>query len=86
MWWKANTAYHPEYTKFIVKHNALGNLDRVHWKMDGAKYSSILEEILLHSAKDLRLGLVFTFQQDNDLQHKAGVTIEWLKGQRQLMC
>uniref|UniRef100_A0A803K6F5 Tc1-like transposase DDE domain-containing protein n=1 Tax=Xenopus tropicalis TaxID=8364 RepID=A0A803K6F5_XENTR len=39
--------------------------------MDGAKYRAILEENLLESAKDLRLGRRFTFQQDNDPKHKA---------------
>ena len=47
--------------------------------MDGAKYRQILEENLLQSAKDLRLGRRFTFQQDNDPKHTAKVTLEWLK-------
>ncbi len=34
--------------------------------MDGAKYRAILEENLLRSARDLRLGWRFTFQQDNE--------------------
>uniref|UniRef100_A0A803KCR5 Tc1-like transposase DDE domain-containing protein n=1 Tax=Xenopus tropicalis TaxID=8364 RepID=A0A803KCR5_XENTR len=47
--------------------------------MDGAKYRAILEETLLESAKDLRLGRRFTFQQDNDPKHKARATMEWFK-------
>ncbi|CDQ87759.1 unnamed protein product [Oncorhynchus mykiss] len=33
--------------------------------MNGAKYREILDENLLRSAQDLRLGRRFTFQQDN---------------------
>uniref|UniRef100_A0AAZ3REB4 Tc1-like transposase DDE domain-containing protein n=1 Tax=Oncorhynchus tshawytscha TaxID=74940 RepID=A0AAZ3REB4_ONCTS len=34
---------------------------------------------LMESAKDLRLGRRFVFQQDNDPKHKAKSTMEWLK-------
>uniref|UniRef100_A0AAR2IXQ6 Tc1-like transposase DDE domain-containing protein n=1 Tax=Pygocentrus nattereri TaxID=42514 RepID=A0AAR2IXQ6_PYGNA len=56
-----------------------GKLVKVDGKMDGAKYRAILEENLLESAKDLRLGRRFTFQQDNDPKHKARATMEWFK-------
>jgi hypothetical protein len=46
-----------------------GRLARIEWKMNGAKYSEILDENLLKSAQDLRLGWRFTFQQDNDPKH-----------------
>ena len=46
-------------------------------KMNGAKYREILDENLLQSAQDLRLGLRFTFQQDNDPKHTAKTTQEW---------
>ena len=36
-----------------------------------AKYREILDENLLQSAQDLRLGRRFTFQQDNDPKHTA---------------
>ena len=39
--------------------------------MNGAKNGEILDENLLQSAQDLRLGLRFTFQQDNDPKHTA---------------
>uniref|UniRef100_A0A8C6SFF1 Uncharacterized protein n=1 Tax=Neogobius melanostomus TaxID=47308 RepID=A0A8C6SFF1_9GOBI len=39
----------------------------------------ILEENLLESARELRLGRRFTFQQDNDPKHKAKSTMEWFK-------
>ena len=46
--------------------------------MDGAKYRRILDENLFESAMDLKLGRRFTFQQDNDMKHKAKATLEWL--------
>ena len=56
-----------------------GKLVRVDRKMDGAKYMAILEENLLESAKDLRLGRWFTFEQDNDPKHTARATMEWFR-------
>ncbi len=47
-------------------------------KMNVAKYRDILDENLLQSAQDLRLGRRFTFQQDNDPKHTAKITKEWL--------
>ena len=47
--------------------------------MDGAKYRTILEENLSESAKDLRLGQSFTFQQDNKPTHTARATMEWFR-------
>ena len=55
-----------------------GRLVRIEGKMNGAKYREILDENLLQSAQDLRLGRRFTFQQDNDPQHTAKTTQEWL--------
>ncbi len=37
-----------------------------------------LDENLLQSAQDLRLGRRFTFQQDNDPKHTAKIMKEWL--------
>ena len=48
-------------------------------KMNGAKYREILDENLLQSAQDFRLGRRFTFQQDNEPQHTAKTTQEWLR-------
>ena len=47
--------------------------------MNGAKYREIIDENLLQSAQDLRLGRRFTFQQDNDPKHTAKTTQEWLR-------
>uniref|UniRef100_A0A9J8BXV5 Tc1-like transposase DDE domain-containing protein n=1 Tax=Cyprinus carpio carpio TaxID=630221 RepID=A0A9J8BXV5_CYPCA len=46
--------------------------------MNAAKYRDILDENLLQSAQDLRLGRRFTFQQDNDPKHTAKIMKEWL--------
>uniref|UniRef100_A0AAZ3NQ26 Tc1-like transposase DDE domain-containing protein n=1 Tax=Oncorhynchus tshawytscha TaxID=74940 RepID=A0AAZ3NQ26_ONCTS len=56
-----------------------GKMVKIDGKMDGAKYRTILEENLMESAKDLRLGQRFVFQQDNDPKHKAKSTMEWFK-------
>ena len=46
--------------------------------MDGGKYRRILDENLLESAMNLKLGRRFTFQQDNNPKHKDKDTLEWL--------
>ena len=48
--------------------------------MDEAKYREILQENLLQSAKKLKLGRKFTFQQDND--PKAKTTLECLNNKK----
>uniref|UniRef100_A0A4W5MCD4 Guanine nucleotide-binding protein subunit gamma n=1 Tax=Hucho hucho TaxID=62062 RepID=A0A4W5MCD4_9TELE len=47
--------------------------------MNRAKYKEILDENLLQSAHDLRLGQRFTFQQDNNPKHTAKTMQEWLR-------
>ena len=49
-----------------------GRLVRIEAKMIGEKYREILDENLLQSAQDLRLGRRFTFQQDR--KHTAKTT------------
>uniref|UniRef100_A0A4W5M391 HMG box domain-containing protein n=1 Tax=Hucho hucho TaxID=62062 RepID=A0A4W5M391_9TELE len=56
-----------------------GRLVRIEEKINGTKYKEILDENLLQSTKDLRLGRRFTFQQDNDPKHTAKTTQEWLR-------
>ena len=52
-----------------------GRLVRIEGKMNGAKYRErSIDENLLLSAQDLRLGRRFTFQQDNDPKHTAKTT------------
>ncbi|MGH0130460.1 UNVERIFIED_CONTAM: hypothetical protein FKN15_035187 [Acipenser sinensis] len=93
LWHRPNTAPLPVNTIPTVKHGGgsiilwgcfssagTGKLVRIEGKMDGAKYRQILEENLFQSAKDLKLGRKFTFQQDNDPKHKA--TLYWLKNKK----
>ena len=56
-----------------------GILVRIEGKMNGAKYWEILDENLLQSTQDLRLGQRFTFQQDNDPKHTAKTMQEWFQ-------
>jgi hypothetical protein len=50
-------------------------------KMNGAKYRETLDENLLQSSQDLRLGRWFTFQQDTDPKHTGNTSQEWLRDQ-----
>ncbi len=50
-----------------------GRLVAIEGKMNAAKYRDILDENLLQSAQDLRLGRRFTFQQDNDPKYTAKI-------------
>ncbi|KAG2459283.1 TC1A transposase, partial [Polypterus senegalus] len=54
-------------------------LVRIKGKMTAAMYRDILDENLLQSALDLRLGRHFIFQQDNDHKHTAKISKEWLQ-------
>jgi hypothetical protein len=54
-------------------------LVRIEVTINGAKYRQILVENLLQSAKDLRLGRIFTFQQDNDPKYTSKINLEWLQ-------
>ena len=56
-----------------------GRLVRIEGKMNAAMYRDILDENLLQSALDLRLGRRFTFQHDNDPKQTAKRTKEWLR-------
>ena len=55
-----------------------GRLDRTEGKMNRAKYREILDENMLQSTQDLRLGRRFTFQQDNAPKHTAKTRKECL--------
>ena len=57
----------------------LSSPDKLDGKMNRAKYREILDENLLQSAQDLRLGRRFTSQQDNDPKHTAKTMQEWLR-------
>ncbi len=91
VWRKPGTAHHLSNTVPTVKHGGgsimlwgcfsaagTGRLVAIEGKMNAAKYRDILDENLLQSAQDLRLGRRFTFQQDNVPKHTAKITKEWL--------
>ena len=56
-----------------------GRLVRIEAKMNGAKYREILDVNLLQSCQYFRLGRRFIFQQDNNHEHTAKTTQEWLR-------
>ncbi|KAG2455796.1 TCB1 transposase, partial [Polypterus senegalus] len=92
VWRKPGTAYHQANTIPTVKHvgdsimlwgcfsvAGTGRLVRIKRKMTAAMYRDILDENLLQSTLDLRLGRRFIFQQDNDPKHTAKISKEWLQ-------
>uniref|UniRef100_A0A8C5E5U7 Tc1-like transposase DDE domain-containing protein n=1 Tax=Gouania willdenowi TaxID=441366 RepID=A0A8C5E5U7_GOUWI len=48
-------------------------------KINAVMYRNILEENLVQSAPDLRLGRQCIFQQDNDPRHTAKISKEWVQ-------
>ena len=56
-----------------------GRLVRIGGKLNAAMYRDILDEKLLQSTLDLRLGRRFILHQDNDPEHTAKITKEWLQ-------
>ncbi|KAG2469896.1 TC1A transposase, partial [Polypterus senegalus] len=92
IWRKPGTAHHQANTLPTVKHGGgsimlwgcfsvagTGRLVRIKRKMTAAMYRNILDENLLQSALHLRLGRRFIFQQDNNPNHKAKISKEWLQ-------
>ncbi|KAK3535081.1 hypothetical protein QTP70_003026 [Hemibagrus guttatus] len=92
VWRKPDTAHHLANIIPTVKNGGssimlwgcfstagTGRLVRMDGKMNAAMYRDILDENLLQSALDLRLGRRFIFQQDNDPKHTAKITKEWLR-------
>ncbi|KAK3560591.1 hypothetical protein QTP86_010927 [Hemibagrus guttatus] len=68
--------------KTIVKQlgeKGTGQLHRIKWMMGGAMNRQILGENLLPSARALKMGRGWVFQHDNDPEHMAKATKEWLK-------
>ncbi|KAG2456454.1 TCB1 transposase, partial [Polypterus senegalus] len=92
VWRKPGTAHHQSNIIPTVKYGGgsimlwgcfsaagTGRLVRIKGKMTAAMYRVILDENLLQSALDLRLGRRFIFQQDNDPKHTAKISKEWLQ-------
>ncbi|KAG2462686.1 TCB1 transposase, partial [Polypterus senegalus] len=92
VWRKPGTAHHQANTIPTVKNGGgsiilwgcfsaagTGRLVRIKGKMTAAMYRDILDENLLQSALDLRLGRRFIFQQDNDPKHTDRILKKWLQ-------
>ncbi|KAG2457768.1 TC1A transposase, partial [Polypterus senegalus] len=87
VWRKPGTAQHQANTIPTVSMvvaasccvDGTGRLVRIKGAMTAAMYRDILDENLLQSALDLRLGRRFIFQQDNDPKHTAKISKEWLQ-------
>ncbi|KAG2462687.1 TC1A transposase, partial [Polypterus senegalus] len=92
VWGKPGNAHHQANTIPTVKHTGgsimlwecfstagTGRLVRIKRKMTAAMYRDILDENLLQSALDLRLGRRFILQQGNDPKHTAKISKEWLQ-------
>ena len=54
-------------------------LVRIEGIKNEVEYREILDENLLQSTQDLRLGRRFTFQLDNNPKHTVKTTQEWLR-------
>ncbi|KAI4903396.1 hypothetical protein NFI96_004730 [Prochilodus magdalenae] len=59
-----------------------GNLVRVHSIMNALKYQDILKQNLVASARKLKMGRHWVFQQDNDPKHMAKSTQKWFTTHR----
>ena len=81
-----DTWHHPYGEAWWCQHHAVGcflaagteRLVRIETKMNVAKYREILDENLIQSAQDLRLGRKFTFQKHNDPMNTPKTMHEWL--------
>uniref|UniRef100_A0AAQ5X6E9 Origin recognition complex subunit 3 n=1 Tax=Amphiprion ocellaris TaxID=80972 RepID=A0AAQ5X6E9_AMPOC len=56
-----------------------GSFVKVEGNTNAEKYHQILEDNLIQSARELRLGRRFIFQQDNDPKHTAKDAQKWFK-------
>ena len=59
-----------------------GNLVRVHGIMNALNYQDILNKNLMASARKLKMGRHWVFQQDNDPKHVAKSTQKWFSSHK----
>lgn len=92
VWRKVGEAFKLSCMRGTVKHgggnimvwgsmawNGVGKLKFIEDKMNADMYCNILKENLKSSARKLRLGPHFIFQQDNDPKHTANKTKLWFE-------
>ena len=75
------TWYHPYSEAWWWQHHAVGVFfsGRFEAMMNGAKYREILDENLLQSAQDLRLGAKAHLPTEQRPKHTAKTTQEWFR-------
>uniref|UniRef100_A0A8C5QAL0 Transposase n=1 Tax=Leptobrachium leishanense TaxID=445787 RepID=A0A8C5QAL0_9ANUR len=92
VWRRKNKAYEEKNTLPTVKHGGgsimlwgcfasagTGKLQRVQGTMNSLQYQEILDDNVIQSVTNLRLGRRWTFQQDNDPKHTSKSTRAWLQ-------
>lgn len=95
VWRKAGEAFHPNKTVPTVKHGGgsimlwgcfaaagTGKLHKIDGIMRKEHYVEILKQNLKSSARMLKLGRNWTFQQDNDPKHTAHVVKQWFQNNK----
>uniref|UniRef100_A0A8C5M825 Tc1-like transposase DDE domain-containing protein n=1 Tax=Leptobrachium leishanense TaxID=445787 RepID=A0A8C5M825_9ANUR len=92
VWRRKNKAYEEKNTLPTVKHGGgsimlwgcfasagTGKLQRVQGTINSLQYQEILDDNVMQSVTNLRLGRRWTFQQDNDPKHTSKSTRAWLQ-------
>lgn len=92
VWREAGKAFNPRNTIPSVKHGGgslmfwgcfsakgPGRLVRIDGIMNKEKYLQILKDNLKTSARQLRLGRSWTFQQDRDPKHTSKIVSQWFR-------
>uniref|UniRef100_A0A8C5N0N9 Transposase n=1 Tax=Leptobrachium leishanense TaxID=445787 RepID=A0A8C5N0N9_9ANUR len=92
VWRRKNKAYEEKNTLPTVTHGGrsimlwgcfasagTGKLQRVQGTMNSLQYQKILDDNVMQSVTNLRLGRRWTFQQDNDPKHTSKSTRAWLQ-------
>uniref|UniRef100_A0A8C5MIC2 Transposase n=1 Tax=Leptobrachium leishanense TaxID=445787 RepID=A0A8C5MIC2_9ANUR len=92
VWRRKNKAYEEKNTLSTVKHGGgsimlwgcfasagTGKHQRVQGTMNSLQYQEILDDNVMQSVTNLRLGRHWTFQQDNDPKHTSKSTRAWLQ-------